>query len=115
MRLLHAKNVHSQPHEPSKPMNRKRLRRGETPAGKYYTLVVSVPGQKVSTDTGTGQYLGLRPLHFCRGHFRYVSENRPLFGRPGCHGLFWIPAHVKGRAENGIVSKDYKIALREGV
>ena len=109
LHLMHAKNVFHQPCEPSSAMNRKLSRRGNTIAEKYYTLVFSIPGATVNKNKDTGVYRGVSPLHFCRGHFRDVSENRPLFGRPGCFGRFWIPAHARGKAENGVVMKDYEI------
>lgn len=37
------------------------------------------------------------------------SEDKPLFGRSGAHGNFWIPAHVRGTTERGVVVKDYAV------
>lgn len=110
LRLIHAKNIFNQPHSPSAAMNRKRARRGDAVAEKYYTLVFSAPGAVVKKDQETGEYLhGVRPFHICRGHIQHVEESRPLFGRKGCFGDFWIPAHARGDRKNGVVMKDYRV------
>jgi hypothetical protein len=43
--------------------------------------------------------------HLCRGHFAHYDEEHKLFGK--YVGKFWIPPHVKGSSEIGIVRKDY--------
>lgn len=110
LRLMHVKNIFHQPVMPSAGMNRKRARRGDSVAEKYYTLVFSAPGASIKKDQATGEYRsGVLPFHFCRGHFRHVEENKPLFGRRGCYGTFWIPSHARGDRKNGIVTKDYEV------
>jgi hypothetical protein len=47
------------------------------------------------------------PLHHVRGHLRIVSEDRPLFGRKGAHGAFWISEHWRGDDENGRIVQEY--------
>jgi len=49
------------------------------------------------------------PVHLVRGHFAEYTPERPMFGRNGSHGKFWIPAHARGTIENGIVVKDYEV------
>lgn len=48
-----------------------------------------------------------RAMHICRGHFASYSEEGPLFGKHV--GSFWIPSHVRGKENNGVVIKDYKL------
>jgi len=43
-----------------------------------------------------------------RGHFATYTQERPLFGRYA--GTVFIPAHVRGTPEAGIVIKDYALA-----
>jgi hypothetical protein len=51
--------------------------------------------------------LWTNPLHSCRGHFKTYTPEHRLFGR---HiGTFWIPPHMRGRAEVGIVKKEYEV------
>jgi hypothetical protein len=47
-------------------------------------------------------------LHIVRGHFHTYTEDKPLFGRPGLFGQFWIPAHAKG-SDSGHIESDYEI------
>lgn len=52
------------------------------------------------------------PHHHVRGHFRYVTKERPLFGNfnsPKCWGEFWVPEHWKGDEKNGRVVQDYVV------
>lgn len=52
-----------------------------------------------------------RREHQVRGHFRVYTPDRPLFGR--ISGLVWVPAHRRGSADTGSVSKDYVIRAEE--
>ncbi len=54
-----------------------------------------------------------RPLHWVRGHFAKFTEERPAFGRPGAVGNWWIPPHTRGKREQGLVMKDYRLGKRE--
>lgn len=47
------------------------------------------------------------PLHLVRGHFADYRDGKGLFGK--YKDVFWIPDHVRGNAENGIVIKDYEV------
>lgn len=73
---------------------------------RYHTLVVSKPGKQYDS-TGGGDEAGTMPLHICRGHVKRYTEERPLFGKYS--GTFYIPAHTRGKMENGIVTKDYSL------
>lgn len=46
-------------------------------------------------------------FHFCRGHFKIYTAERPLFGK--YVGTFWWDAHARGSINKGIVTKDYNI------
>lgn len=45
--------------------------------------------------------------HEVRGHFRYYSDERPLFGR--VTGMIWVPAHKRGSDAIGTIRKDYEV------
>lgn len=47
------------------------------------------------------------PLHMVRGHFRDYSRGAGLFGRYRKQAV-WVPAHVRGDAEDGVVQTDYQ-------
>jgi hypothetical protein len=52
-----------------------------------------------------------RREHQVRGHFRYYTEDKPLFGRIA--GAVWIPAHARGDTARGTIEKGYAIRLNE--
>lgn len=76
------------------------------PCIKEYVLNIS-PMKKVLknegriVENGTG-----KALHLCRGHFKDYREHG-LFGKE--KGVYWWDAHVRGKTENGVVEKDYRV------
>ncbi len=46
-------------------------------------------------------------FHFCRGHFKTYTEEKPLFGK--YIGTYWWNSHTRGSYEIGIVTKDYNL------
>lgn len=110
MEIINARNVYLELVEPPNRLNKKRLKKGKIPIFRHHILKVAVgPVRKKSDYTSIAPVAGAMPVHLCRGHFRYVSEEKPMFGRSGCYGRFWIPAHVRGNKKNGILTKDYLI------
>ncbi len=104
--FMHCKNVIRTEHRDySSPQA---VKRNNAPTCiKYYTLNIN-PMKEVLRTEGQSESLGLkRALHICRGHFSTYSEDKPLFGKYA--GTFWVPDHVRGKAENGVVVKDYKV------
>lgn len=45
--------------------------------------------------------------HFCRGHFKTYTAEKPLFGK--YVGTFRWDAHARGSIKTGIVTKDYNV------
>lgn len=79
------------------------------PVFRFNTISID-PMREVLRREGRSEETGLRrALHLCRGHFATYAEDRPMFGRPGAHGSFWIPQHVRGSADQGIVVSDYNV------
>jgi hypothetical protein len=107
--FLHCKNVAVTDHEPPEPTPRQRRHlEGRQPV-RYKTLDI-FPMKAVLRREGNAEVTGLRrALHICRGHFARYAEGRPLFGRAGLHGQFWIPQHVRGSKEAGEVRKGYRV------
>lgn len=107
--FAHCKNVGLEEVEPSPKLQKARQRRKKTPLIKYYTLTID-PMKRVLRTEGGSEEVGLkRALHICRGHFANYSEDKPLFGK--LSGRFWIPAHVRGSKDAGIIQKDYKVKV----
>jgi hypothetical protein len=109
LQLLGCNNVSLKPHDNEPSQVRRAIKRmGGTPETyRYHTLVVRAPGAR---SDAPAQEIGSTPRHVCRGHF---AEYGPafskglLFGK--YEGRFYVPPHLKGRVENGVVDKDYAI------
>lgn len=111
--FMHCRNVFLVDNVPDAKLQKARARRGKPPLVTYKTLVVN-PNLTQTRREGPSMATGIELAHhICRGHFATYTEERPLFGRPGLHGRFWVPMHVKGKRENGEVVKDYRIELEE--
>lgn len=77
----------------------------------YHVLDIE-PMKTILKTEGKSEQVGLqRALHICRGHFSTYTEDKKLFGKYA--GTFWIPQHVRGSAEVGFATKDYRIKLEK--
>lgn len=89
--------------EPDRPW----VRKHNPPQIKYHVLNIN-PMKEVLRTEGRSDEVGIqKALHLCRGHFAHYSEEKPLFGKYA--GQFWVPQHTRGKAERGMVLKDYSI------
>lgn len=76
---------------------RRRLQRehGTEKGDEYYMLSInSGAPQKGSSAAGEGQK---KRYHFCRGHYRDVGQEKPI----------WVKPHWRGDKDLGIISKGY--------
>ncbi len=110
--FAHCRNV-AQVEQPARYETRQERRaaerRGDKPPVRFYTLRIDPDAtrakrQDQSTPTSNSRSL---PLHIVRGHFSHYTEDKPLFGKHA--GTFWVPAHVRGSADVGLVGKDYAV------
>src|SRR5262249_41550931 len=77
----------------------------------YHVLNID-PMRRVLSRDGHAETSGLRhALHICRGHFKTFAEEAPLFGKHT--GTYWWADYVRGDAQQGIVTKDYRIKIAE--
>jgi len=75
----------------------------------YFLLKVD-PTKPRKVYESTGNHTGQKNrAHIVRGHFRHVHDH-PL---AQFNGTFWIPAHMRGDKDKGIVNKGYRIVLPE--
>lgn len=93
---------------PSRQARRYAERTGEPPPPRFYTLRIGPLSSARSAGPSSGSHRDL-PLHIVRGHFSRYTEERPLFGKYS--GLFWVPAHVRGSADVGVIGKDYQVEV----
>lgn len=105
--FMNCKNVAIEPVDPPREVNRERKKHGLRPFVRYHTINIE-PMKKVLRTEGRVETEGLKKaLHICRGHFSHYSEEKPLFGKHA--GTFWVPAHVRGTAKQGVVVSDYNV------
>lgn len=76
---------------------------------KYRHYVMQIrPMQEVTKHEHIGDPISKDlSFHFCRGHFKTYTEEKPLFGK--YIGTFHWNAYTRGSIKSGIVSKDYNI------
>jgi hypothetical protein len=90
-----------------------RRRRYQVGEVEHHTIVIrDRKGNRVDSFASQRHSLegdGHRRLAFTRGHFRHYVPERPLLGKPGLFGTFWIPAFLSGSVENGVITADYKM------
>lgn len=92
-----------------------RARSGKAPLRNYYTLK-TVPGKRSKAIYNLNDRLPknarqLSRKHWRRGYFAFYTEEKPLFGREGLHGLFWkSPAFVESETDES-VEKSYRVDL----
>lgn len=105
--FMNCKNVNTASVEPNRDHNRERKKVGLKPFLRYHTINID-PMKRVLKTEGNIEANGLqRALHICRGHFATYTEEKPLFGHSV--GRFWIPAHIRGTPDKGIVVSDYRV------
>lgn len=104
MSFMNCKNVKVIDNKP-RDLKSREIKAKQRPWVTYKTLDIE-PMRRVLRTEGNAESTGLkRALHICRGHFATYTPEKPLFGRVS--GQFWIPAHVRGNKQNGVVVKDY--------
>ena len=92
---------------PTRQQRRASQRSGE-PIFSHYVLEIDANTQRKVYPKGLPLPSHKR-LHICRGHFATYTEDAPLFGK--LTGRFWVPAHVRGTVDAGVVTKDYRLKL----
>lgn len=108
--LLHCKNVKLEDVAVPQKVQAKREKRG-IPNIIFKTLVIEPLRQQVRREAAedpTGEQNHIkRALHIARGHFKDYRNGPGLFGK--YQGLYWWDMHVRGKAEAGVVVKDYQV------
>jgi hypothetical protein len=105
--FAHCKNVDIVERLPKRHEQRAAKRAGE-PILKYHEIVID-PNRSYATNA-TSKDPSTKPskaLHIARGHFAHYTDEKPLFGKYA--GTFWVPAHVRGKADNGVINSTYRV------
>lgn len=105
--FLHCRNVEMKQHAPDGPRKKRYLACHGIEPVRFWTLEIQAMQEVLRREGGMGVGTGLQhALHICRGHFR-TYQDRGLFGK--YKGTFWVPMHLRGTTEEGVVRKDYRI------
>jgi hypothetical protein len=93
---------------PTRQQRREAERRHKASLKEYYILKVkAVQEPRAFSEVGQAQRVqGQRREHVVRGHFRWYSEEKPLFGK--ISGMVWIGEHRRGD-DIGRIRKDYAV------
>ena len=107
--MMNVKNISLRKHAPDAKLQAKRKKKGKHPLVAYHTIEIEAPGKRPSGPHGNGNdtFSGnSRPLHLVRGHIADYRSGKGLFGKH--KGVFYVPSHMRGSSENGVVHKRYK-------
>lgn len=104
--LLNTQNIVTEVIEAPDKLNKKRRKKGKPPIFSYKILKIDLPNQYKKYEKKPHQG-GENRIHFCRGHFKTYTDEKPLFGR--VTGRFWIPRHVRGNKKKGVIQKEYTV------
>lgn len=79
---------------------------------RYKVLKVLVPkSNKIHVYDKTSPPMNSMPVHLVSGTWRTYTEERPLFGKYS--GRWWWQPYLKGKPENGFITKDYCIKQKK--
>jgi hypothetical protein len=108
--FCHCKNVAVRTEDKPATLTARQIKNGHRPL--TFKILEITPMKHVLSQAGAGAQTGLkRALHICRGHFAHYEE-KGLFGK--YRGRFWIPQHLRGSGEAGLVVKDYAVRPPKG-
>ncbi len=114
MALMNCKNIILERQCPyDEALQKARVRRGKLPFFDYHVLRIDPSKTRTKTIGGPMEHdSDPKRLHICRGHFKTYTTERPLFGR--LTGTFWVPQHMRGDIDTGVVAKDYQVVMPRG-
>lgn len=107
LEIISCKNIAPELVEPPKKLQKKRKKSGKLPFKSYYVLKVNPIGKRPPVDSKPGQGIWSNRVHYCRGHFKEYSSDRPLFGK--YVGRYWFNPQVRGSKSQGVIEKDYEL------
>lgn len=113
--LMHCKNMTTETITPPPKVSKKWQRHHGRPLTRYQVLKLELPGKPSSSswqNSGRGGGFSTA-VHMVGGHFSHYGDCCPgahdphgkLFGR--LEGIYWMPLHLRGRAELGTIKTDY--------
>lgn len=91
--------------EPHDHKRAERCRKQKRPYFRH-TIIKIKPMRKENGVSWPVEYHPLLPLHIVRGHIKDFSDGPGLFGK--YHGRYWWTPTLRGKAEYGIRTHDYR-------
>lgn len=108
--FLTCKNIKTEFIEPTKKQQRNRRKNNKPPKISYHMLMLKdIAKRNNGNECSDSQGLWSNRIHFCRGHIREYTTEKPLFGKYS--GKFWVPPHARGNSDFGVARKDYKLCV----
>lgn len=104
--FMHCKNVSIRSVTPPTKLSKKHEKRTGRGLIRYHVLDIE-PMRQVLDSSGATTHGIRRALHVSRGHFKVFTDDAPLFGRHV--GTYWWASHVRGKSNEGVVVKDYRV------
>jgi hypothetical protein len=104
--ILNCRNIKTIRIEPSEKLNKKRKKQNKAAVDSYHVLRVK-PFREKSNGTSPTSNKEERRIHFCRGHPKLFTKERPLFGK--WDGLYWWDPYLRGNKAKGLALKDYQL------
>lgn len=104
--FAHCKGTVIEEHHPTRQVRRAAERKGK-PVFTFHTIDIEPSARILRTEGHIAENGLARALHICRGHFAHYTANKPLFGK--YTGTFYRTMHLRGKAENGVAIKDYRV------
>lgn len=107
--MLHCRNIGTEVITPRRAESHKLERKFGVKMASYHVLKVTGKGGAAGTLIGAPGTGTPKPLHWVRGHFKSYSADAPLLGKIA--GTFYWGATTRGRADRGMVTKDYDVRV----
>ena len=107
--FMHTKNVQLEDQAPPPKLSRRHEKKHGRPLCTFKTLKIQpMRGRRDAAEAQGGAH-GAPSLHIRRGHFKTFTDAAPLFGR--VVGTYWWEQALVGKAERGLVAKDYQVEI----
>lgn len=119
MNFMQCANIETTYVDPPAALSRKHRKKGHLKPGqdliRYHVLKVKSSGARTRNRGRPGPSQDLMAFHSVRAEFHHYGDCCPglhppkglAFGK--LTGRFWVPSHVRGNPERGVVDKDFTI------
>lgn len=107
-RFMNARGIRIVDKYPSRHEQRLAIKKGKAAPVTFKVLEIGPITGKMETEGRIDEVGMQKAFHLCRGHFADYTKGAGLFGKYNVE--VFVPDHVKGRKERGIVVKDYSVS-----